>query len=241
MAVDRHAAQSMNPFILVADDDRDIQEMISRNLISAGFPVIRAEDGADALSKARTQHPALAVLDVMMPGLSGLDVCRLLKADHNTSNIAIMMVTARSEEIDRLLGFELGADDYVTKPFSPRELVLRIRSILRRKSEPEAKTNFLQVGPIAIDRERHRVSVNGQETELTAIEFKLLSTLMERVGRVLTRETLLSAVWGMETNVESRTVDTHLRRLREKLGAAGEQIRTVRGFGYRIDEVHSVR
>jgi len=162
-------------------------------------------------------------------------VCKLLKSDPATAGIAIIMLTAKAEEVDRILGLELGADDYVTKPFSPRELVLRVQSILRRKSNSQQRSSIWQVGEITLDEERHRVTVKGRPVELTMIEFKLLLALMERSGRVQSRDNLLNHVWGYEKSVETRTVDTHMRRLRDKLSSAGEQIQTVRGFGYRID------
>jgi two-component system phosphate regulon response regulator PhoB len=223
-----------NNSILVADDESDVVDLISHNLRTAGFQVSNAVDGTSALSKARVERPALIVLDVMMPGLSGFEVCKLLKGDPSTEGISVLLLTAKAEEIDRILGFELGADDYLIKPFSPRELVLRVQSILRRKLGPETPSSILRVGDIVMDVECHRTYVSGKIVDLTVIEFKLLRTLMERVGRVQTRDHLLMQIWGYDRPVESRTVDTHMRRLREKLGTAGDQIQTVRGFGYRI-------
>jgi two-component system phosphate regulon response regulator PhoB len=223
-----------NNSILVADDESDVVDLISQNLRTAGFHVSNAVDGTSALSKARSERPALVVLDVMMPGLTGLEVCKLLKGDPSTEGISVLLLTAKAEEIDRILGFELGADDYLTKPFSPRELVLRVQSILRRKLGPEIPSPILRVGEIVMDVECHQTVVSGKAVDLTVIEFKLLRTLMERVGRVQTRDHLLLQIWGYDRPVESRTVDTHMRRLREKLGSAGDQIQTVRGFGYRI-------
>lgn len=226
----------MNNRILIADDEPDVVNLVGTNLANAGFQVSKAGDGPTALAAARREMPALAVLDVMMPGMSGLDVCRTLKRETATASIAVVLLTARAEEVDRILGFELGVDDYITKPFSPRELVLRVKSILRRKLTPVAEPDQFAVGAIAIDKERHLVTVNGEPVEPTVIEFKLLLALLERCGRVLSREDLLTRVWGLENNIETRTVDTHMRRLREKLGGAGAQIQTVRGFGYRLDE-----
>jgi two-component system phosphate regulon response regulator PhoB len=223
-----------NNSILVADDESDVVDLISRNLRTAGFQVTNAIDGTSALSKARVERPALIVLDVMMPGLTGFEVCKLLKGDPTTEGISVLLLTAKAEEIDRILGFELGADDYLTKPFSPRELVLRVQSILRRKLGAETPSPILQVGDIVMDVECHRTTVSSKTIDLTVIEFKLLRTLMERAGRVQTRDHLLMQIWGYDRPVESRTVDTHMRRLREKLGVAGDQIQTVRGFGYRI-------
>ena len=225
-----------NTNILVADDETDVVNLISQNLRTAGFQVSNAIDGASALSKARSERPALVVLDVMMPGLTGFEVCKQLKGDPSTEGISVLLLTAKTEEIDRILGFELGADDYLTKPFSPRELVLRVQSILRRKLGPTTTTSVLKVGEILMDIECHQTSVKGRAIDLTVIEFKLLRTLMERVGRVQTRDHLLMQIWGYDRPVESRTVDTHMRRLREKLGKSGDQIQTVRGFGYRIGD-----
>lgn len=232
-AADRPIRVSNNN-ILVADDESDVVDLISQNLRTAGFQVSKAIDGTSALTKARSEHPALIVLDVMMPGLTGFEVCKLLKRDPTTEGISVLLLTAKAEEIDRILGFELGADDYLTKPFSPRELVLRVQSILRRKLGPDTPNPVLQIGDILMDVECHQTSVSGKAIDLTVIEFKLLRTLMERVGRVQTRDHLLMQIWGYDRPVESRTVDTHMRRLREKLGRAGDQIQTVRGFGYRI-------
>lgn len=234
LSVGRPLTDVSNNSILVADDESDVVDLISQNLRTAGFQVLNAVDGTSALNKARMERPALIVLDVMMPGLTGFEVCKLLKGDPSTEGISVLLLTAKAEEIDRILGFELGADDYLTKPFSPRELVLRVQSILRRKLGPETPNPILQVGDIVMDVECHRTSVSGNTVDLTVIEFKLLRTLMERVGRVQTRDHLLMQIWGYDRPVESRTVDTHMRRLREKLGVAGDQIQTVRGFGYRI-------
>ena len=225
-----------NTSILVADDEPDIRTLIGTNLLNAGFHVIKAEDGDSALSKARSQSPALAVLDVTMPGMTGMEVCRTLKADPSTVGIAIVLLTAKTEEVDRILGFEFGADDYVTKPFSPRELVLRVQSILRRKGAVLEPSGVMKVGDITIDRERHLIAVSGKAVDLTVIEFKLLTVLTARKGHVHSRGDLLSRVWGFDKMIETRTVDTHVRRLREKLGPAAGHLQTVRGFGYRIDE-----
>ena len=226
-----------NDCILVADDEPDVRALIGTNLLNAGFHVIKAEDGESALSKARSQSPALVVLDVMMPGMSGMEVCRLLKADPATAGIAILLLTAKAEEVDRIVGLELGADDYVTKPFSPRELVLRVQSILRRKHGGTEPANTLKIGEITIDRERHVIAVCGKAVDLTVIEFKLLTVLAARKGHVHSRSDLLSRVWGFDRDIDTRTVDTHVRRLREKLGPAADQLQTVRGFGYRIDDL----
>ncbi len=226
----------MNNRILIADDEADMLNMVASNLSSAGFQVFKAEDGPSAIAAARRDAPALIVLDLMMPGMSGLEVCRVLKGEVATSSISILLLSARTEEVDRIIGFELGADDYVTKPFSPRELVLRVKSILRRKMAPRSGSSVLSLGDITVDQERHYIAVRGVPIDLTVIEFKLMVALLENPGCVLSREDLLARVWGVENNIESRTVDTHMRRLREKLDSAGEQIHTVRGFGYRLDE-----
>lgn len=226
-----------NNKVLVADDEEDVLNLVSSNLKNAGFTVLKAADGAAALAKARHDLPALIVLDLMLPEMSGLEVCKALKSDAATARIPIIMLTAKAEEIDRIVGLELGADDYITKPFSPRELVLRVKSVLRRTSDESAKeATLLKIGDIAVDRERHEVRVKNKPVELTATEFKLLSLLIERRGRVQSRDTLLNDVWGYESVIDTRTVDTHVRRLREKLGAAADCIETVRGFGYRIAE-----
>lgn len=223
--------------VLVADDESDVLNLVCNNLKSAGFIPLQAEDGPRALEQARSQIPALIVLDLMLPGMSGLEVCKALKAEPATKNIPILMLTAKAEEVDRILGFELGADDYMTKPFSPRELVLRVQSVLRRATAQPEKAEVLKLGEILVDRTRHTVAVRGKELDLTATEFKLLSTLMERRGRVQSRDVLLNDVWGYESVIDTRTVDTHVRRLREKLGKASDCIETIRGFGYRMVDI----
>ena len=220
--------------VLVADDESDVLNLVCNNLKSAGFTPLQAEDGPSALEQAKAHMPALIVLDLMLPGMSGLEVCKALKAEPATKNIPILMLTAKAEEVDRILGFELGADDYMTKPFSPRELVLRVQSVLRRATSQPEKAEVLKLGDILVDRTRHAVSVRGTELDLTATEFKLLSTLIERRGRVQSRDVLLNDVWGYESVIDTRTVDTHVRRLREKLGKAADCIETIRGFGYRM-------
>jgi two-component system phosphate regulon response regulator PhoB len=222
--------------ILVADDEPDVLNLVSANLRAAGFEVIKAGDGPSARELARSELPDLLVLDLMLPGMSGLEVCRLLKADPVTSGIPIIMLTAKAEEVDRIVGLELGADDYVTKPFSPRELVLRIKSVLRRGDQNAAAADLLCLHQIVIDRARFQVTVAGKPVDFTATELKLLTLLMERRGRVQSRETLLNEVWGYESAIDTRTVDTHIRRVREKLGAEADRIETVRGFGYRITD-----
>lgn len=219
--------------ILIIEDESDVADLLSLNLRNAGFKISTASDGAKGLQKARDDRPDCIILDLMLPQMSGLEVCRILKGDVATSHIPILMLTAKAEEVDRIVGLEFGADDYVTKPFSPREVMLRIRAILRRGDKPE---ETLQAGGISIDPARHQVRVNGKRVHLTSLEYKLLQTLMQRRGRVQDRDKLLNDVWGYESMIDTRTVDTHVRRLREKLGPAGEAIETVRGFGYRLRE-----
>jgi len=220
--------------VLVVEDEEDVVEMLTRAFRRAtGFNVIAATDGATGLRRAREESPALVVLDLMLPKMPGVEVCKILKSDSLTRHIPILMLTAKAEEIDRIVGLELGADDYVSKPFSPREIVLRAQAILRRGETP-TDAQSLVAGPITIDGVRHHVSVNGKVIHLTGLEFKLLRTLVQRRGRVQQRDRLLSDVWGYESLIDTRTVDTHVRRLREKLGKAGDAIETVRGFGYRL-------
>lgn len=223
--------------ILVAEDEDDVRRLVCNSLKNAGFATLEAEDGPGALSAARSHLPALVVLDLMLPGMSGLEICKSLKNSPETKGIPILMLTAKAEEVDRIVGFELGADDYMTKPFSPRELVLRIQSILRRASGQPAEDTVVKLGEITLDHSQHKVSVKGKALDLTATEFKLLATLMERRGRVQSRDVLLNDVWSYESVIDTRTVDTHVRRLREKLGKAGSHIETVRGFGYRMANI----
>jgi len=218
--------------VLVVEDEQDLREVLEYNLGQAGHRVKTASSGAEALRLAPELKPELVLLDLMLPDLSGTEVCRALRKDPQLKDTRIIMVTAKSEEIDRVVGFELGADDYVAKPFSVRELLLRVQAVLRR-SQP-IDVPVLEVGPIRVDRVAHRVTVNGGEVQLTSLEFKLLVTLLERKNRVQTRGTLLTDVWGFVAEIESRTVDTHVKRLREKLGEAGHVIETVRGVGYRL-------
>ena len=222
--------------ILVVDDEPDALELIAFNLKSAGFDVLTAADGESALRLARTHLPDLLLLDLMLPEVDGLEVCKILRRDPATSSVPIVMVTAKAAELDRVLGLELGADDYVTKPFSPRELVLRVKNLLRRRTATEEKVERLTVGDLLIDLPRHLVSVQGKPVDLTATEFRLLSVLAERRGRVQSREQLLRDVWNYDNLIDTRTVDTHMRRLREKLGKAARFLDTVRGVGYRFVE-----
>jgi two-component system phosphate regulon response regulator PhoB len=223
--------------ILIAEDEADVQELVSLHLRNAGFVPLNVENGPDAIRRAREDAPCLIVLDIMLAGMNGLEVCKLLKADMATCQIPLIMLTAKAEEPDRIVGLELGADDYMTKPFSPRELVLRVKSVLRRSAPAASQdSSQLKAGTVVIDRERHVVRVRGRQVDLTATEFKLLSLLVERRGRVQSRDGLLNEVWGYESAIDTRTVDTHVRRLREKLGPGSDCIETIRGFGYRVAE-----
>ena len=226
----------MSETILIVDDEQDVLDLLVYNLQRAGYKTVAARDGAAALQKVRDEAPALIILDLMLPQLDGTEVCRQLKADPKTAHVPIIMLTAKAEEVDRVVGLELGADDYVTKPFSPREMVLRVKTVLRRASGKAAPTEVLRFGDISIDIPKHEVNHKGKVIDLTATEFKLLTTLMERRGRVQSRDRLLTDVWGYEGDVDTRTVDTHMRRLREKLGKAADYIETVRGVGYRFAE-----
>jgi DNA-binding response OmpR family regulator len=229
-------ATSRRPRILVVDDEPDTIELISFNLRNAGYEIVTAEDGAEALKKARASAPELIILDLMLPEIDGLELCKLLRGDPVTTKIPILMLTAKAAEVDRILGLELGAKDYVTKPFSPRELILRVRNLLAQGQAPEEKSDVFQIGELYIDVPRHLVTVNRKPVELTATEFRLLAILTERRGRVQSREQLLQDVWRYDNIIDTRTVDTHMRRLREKLGKAARYLDTVRGVGYRFIE-----
>jgi len=222
--------------ILVVDDEADVLDMLVINLRAGGFSVVAVGDGASALAKARSESPALIVLDLMLPRMSGLEICKVLKSDVATRNIPIIMLTAKAEEVDKIVGLELGADDYITKPFSPRELILRVNRSLRRGKDKAPSVEKLTIGELTLDHGRHEVVIKNEPVELTATEFKLLALLMDRRGRVQSRERLLNDVWGYESAIDTRTVDTHVRRLREKMGTLASYIETVRGVGYRIAE-----
>jgi two-component system phosphate regulon response regulator PhoB len=219
--------------ILVVDDEEDIRELVAMQLRKEGFAARTAADGPEALSLAARLRPSLILLDLMLPGMSGTEVCRRLRAEPATAGIPVIMLTARTEELDRVVGFEVGADDYVVKPFSTRELVLRIRAVLRRGAAP-ATEGEVMAGPLRIDPAQHRVWIDATEIPLTATEFKLVSAFVRRPGRVQTRGALLQEVWGAPPDLDTRTVDTHVKRLREKLGSVGNSIETVRGVGYRF-------
>ena len=225
----------MVPRIVIVDDEPDLLELVRVNLTQAGFEVEAADCGEEALALVERTAPDLLVVDLMLPDISGTEICRRLRANPETAELPIIMLTARADEVDRVVGFEVGADDYVTKPFSPRELVLRVRAILRRRGgKDDGTSSDLRRGELRIDTERRRCYVRGDEVELTAKEFDLLVSLVQGRGRVLSRDQLLDRVWGSEIIVGTRTIDTHLKRLREKLGEAGSMVETVRGVGYRF-------
>ena len=223
--------------ILIVDDEPDVADLVSYHLKAKGYQVETVNNPNVSIGTARSFLPDLVILDIMMPDLNGIQICRILRADPRLKNIPIIFLTAKGEETDRISGFESGGDDYICKPFSTKELILRVQSIFRRvvKSTSE-EINRLQVGQIILDIECHVATVLGRPIELTATEFELLRLLMERRGRVHTREHLLINVWNYETEIETRTVDTHIRRLREKLGSEADWIETIRGVGYRMAE-----
>ena len=227
--------------ILVVDDEPDITALVAYHLAKAGYRVSTASNGTEALKTATEQRPDVVVLDLMLPGLSGLDVLQALRKQETTREVGVIMLTARREEADRIRGLSLGADDYLTKPFSPNELTLRVSAILRRLSSAAVSSgSTVAAGTIEIDRSAHRVTVEGNELQLTATEYKLLMTLVERQGRVQTRPQLLEIVWDAQPDIQTRTVDMHVQRLRTKLGGAGDLIETVRGFGYRFKSPEKV-
>ena len=220
--------------ILVVEDEPDITALVAYHLAKVGFRVSTAATGPDAVRAVREERPALVILDRMLPGLDGDEVLAQLRADPALQDVAVLMLTARRDEFDRIRGLALGADDYLTKPFSPHELVLRVAAILRRSRSASPSSDLLIIGPIEIDQSRHRVTSAGRDVELTATEFKLLLILAERRGRVQSRGQLLEEVWEASPDVQTRTVDMHVQRLRVKLGAEGDLIETIRGFGYRL-------
>ena len=221
--------------ILVVDDEPDITALVAYHLAKAGYRVSTAANGPDALTAAREERPDVVVLDLMLPGVSGYEVLQELRRSGETADVGVILLTSRREEADRIRGLSLGADDYLTKPFSPAELALRVAALLRRLASPSlAAGSTLAAGPITVDRSAHRVAVDGTDLTLTATEYKLLVTLMERRGRVQSRPQLLETVWEAQPDIQTRTVDMHVQRLRTKLGAHGDLIETVRGFGYRF-------
>ncbi len=230
--------EAMRDRILVVEDEKDVRDMIRIHLKAAGFDVLEAHNGAEGLAIAKQDLPAVIILDLMMPEMSGVEVCRALRRNPTTSRIPILMLTAKSTEDDKVVGFECGADDYVTKPFSPRELVLRVRAVARRQPDQGvAKPIPVRSGKMELDRGTMTASMGGKKLVLTSTEFRLLELLVRRVGNIQSREVLLSEVWGYEASLDTRTVDTHVRRLRDKLGKTGKFIETVRGSGYRLNEV----
>ena len=226
----------MTPEVLVVEDEPDIRGLIVHHLAREGFRCRAASSGPEAIAEARARQPALVVLDLMLPGIDGLEVCRRLRGDPTTAAVPIIMLTAKADEVDRVVGLEMGADDYVVKPFSPKELVARVRAVLRR-ARPAPDARPLAAGAVVLDSERHTVTVGGRPVPLTPKEFDLLHALLEAAGRVLSREHLLNRVWGYARadEIESRTVDVHVRRLRAKLGDEGRRVGTVKGVGYRFE------
>ena len=222
--------------ILVVEDDHDIAGLIEHYLRKAGHDVHRLSDGSAVMPHLSSGPADLVILDLMLPGMDGLLVCQALRSEPATASIPVIMLTARAEESDRLTGFELGADDYVTKPFSPRELTARVTALLRRTAKTRPASGVLRYGPIAIDADRHRVTVDGRDVRLTAKEFLLLQYLMEHRGRVLSRDLLLTDVWGYQYTGGTRTVDVHIRRLREKMPVLGDAIQTIKQFGYKLED-----
>jgi len=222
--------------VLVVEDEPDIRNLVVHHLTRDGFRCRTATSGAEALASVRVAAPDLVVLDLMLPEMSGLEVCRRLRADEATAGVPIIMLTAKTDEVDRIVGLEMGADDYVAKPFSPKELVARVRAVLRR-ARPGETSRPLAAGTVSLDTARHLVTVGGRAVQLTPKEFDLLHALLEAAGRVLSREHLLNRVWGYARadEIESRTVDVHIRRLRAKLGAEERRIATIKGVGYRLE------
>jgi phosphate regulon transcriptional regulator PhoB len=222
--------------VLVVDDEKDLVDLVKYHLEKDGLKCIEARDGETALQLAKERNPDLVVLDLMLPGMDGLEICRKLRKDQKTSAMAIIMLTAKAEEVDRIVGLEMGADDYMVKPFSPRELVARVKAVLRRGHGQEGPA-IKRVGTLEVDEGKHQIAVDGAAVELTVKEFDLLCALMKANGRVLNRDQILESVWGYSNavDIESRTVDVHIRRLREKLGKEYKRVVTVKGVGYRFD------
>ena len=225
----------MTSKVFIVEDEPDLRDTLTYNFENEGFTVKSFSNGESFLESLTKNKPNLVILDLMLPGVSGLDVCRELRSNENYDGIGIVMLTAKSEEIDRIVGFELGADDYVTKPFSVRELILRVKVLLKKRTDDGANEQILEFGPILMNLDAHDVSIDGKIVNLTALEFKLLKHLLKRKGRVQTRDQLLGDVWGYSSEVTTRTVDTHIKRLREKLGEPGDLIQTIRGVGYRFN------
>ena len=222
--------------ILIVEDDKHISKLVRYNLEKAGYACETTITGEDALEILDAQAVDLVILDIMLPKMDGLEACKRIKQDRRLSVVPVIMLTAKGEEVDRIVGFELGADDYIVKPFSPRELVLRVKAVLNRGKPKESVKEILDLGPIKVDIPRCEVAIDGKKIRLTAMEFKLLVTLISAKGRVQSRDRLLEEVWNLDADVTTRTVDTHIKRLRQKLGAAGRMVQTVRGHGYKLDE-----
>ncbi|HPB32942.1 MAG TPA: response regulator transcription factor [Candidatus Sumerlaeota bacterium] len=222
--------------ILIIEDERDLLDLVAFNLEKEGYRVETALDGPGGLEAARRILPDLVLLDLMLPGMLGTEICKILKKSEKTSRIPVIMLTAKGEEIDRVVGFEVGADDYVVKPFSNRELMLRVKAVLRRTEPEKSGERIISIGPVSIDTGAHTVTSAGEDVALTTTEYKLLLNLAERAGRVQNRDLLLKNVWGYNYVGDTRTVDTHITRLRTKLGPAGDLIKTVRGFGYKMED-----
>lgn len=227
--------EAMRDRVLIVEDEKDVREMLRLNLKVGGFDVLEAQNGAEGLAIAKAELPSVVILDLMMPEMSGMEVCRALRRNPATSRIPILMLTAKSTEGDKVAGLEVGADDYVTKPFSPRELLLRVRAVARRQPDQGvSKPAPVKAGGIELDRSSMTATIGSKKLVLTSTEYRLLDLLVRRAGTILSREVLLSEVWGYQANLDTRTVDTHVRRLRDKLGKAGAVIQTVRGSGYRL-------
>ena len=222
--------------ILIIEDEKDLAELLAFNLKSEGYHPIIALDGISGLEAARKNSPDLVLLDLMLPGMPGIEVCKVLRQDPKTAAIPVIILTAKSEEIDQVVGFEIGADDYMAKPFSTRILLLRIRAVLQRTSSPRVDDKVNKIGPLTIDTDRHLVINGDHEIELTPIEYTLFITLAEKLGKVHSREDLLRIVWGYSYTGDTRTVNTYITKLRAKLGVGGDLIKTVRGFGYKLAE-----
>ncbi len=226
----------MENLIAIIDDEDDIRELVSVNLKKAGFKIKEFSNGNSFIKSLSKSKPDLAILDIMMPGMDGIEVCKIIKKDDKFSDIPIIMLTAKTDETDRVLGLEMGADDYVPKPFSPRELTARVKAVLRRKERKEKNTGIERGGILKIDPEKFEAYVKGEKVELTSTEFKILTILMEKPGRVFSREQLLDLLWGDEKIVVDRTIDVHIKHLREKLGVGGKLVKNIRGVGYKLEE-----
>jgi len=224
--------------ILIVEDEKDIVKMLNYNLKKEGLKTLSVRNGEDAIDSARSEHPDLIILDLMLPGIDGLEVCKTLKGDSKSASIPIIMLTAKGQESDKVVGLELGADDYVTKPFSPRELIARIKAVLRRGKEKDKLPEVLKVGDLIVDLAKIAVTVKGKPIELTGKEFELLKTLIKSRGRVLSRDYLLDTIWGFDqaSEIQTRTVDVHIRTLRKKLKGESERIVTVKNYGYRFED-----